>query len=306
MRPEILHLITPQANGFEAMLSPYPNLLRPVILHVNGRTYDILETPDFPTSDPWSLAFRRVLENLEESGYFDGQHVTEFGVGDGRNLIIPKKARSLLGVDIDLWRLEGAKHNIDTHGKKKTPVMLSHSHVIDYLGTLARNDSKIDGRVIMCLPQSPAGGNNADKYQVMDELKPYEQEWGKYGLTLNAGVLSLLRSVATDDLRTVMILSDRVPPHIHQQLFQATGWEVERFFPTEEPVQQDPDTPIAWVGAFDDGERFYEYADGAFYPIPAEEAEQRRQESVDNGTGREGLNVYHHLSIYCLRPKLNN
>ncbi len=212
------------------------------------------------------------------------------------------------GIDVESWRLDAALVNIKNSNRDGALSIPIHAHALEYLDLCKENTETISGRGIMCLPQSPQGENAADRYDVKDGnriseiLGLYDGEWGRYGLTLNAAVLAELKKVAHRDFRQVVILSDRVPEDIRKEMISATGWNIEESFQTDEPIQQDPDTPIGWVTEFDDGERFWGKNGNQYTSISAGDAEERRQASVDQKLGRDALNVYHHLSIYVLAP----
>lgn len=285
-------------------LAQYPVGNNPI--KVNGRVFPHLETLDFPQPDPWSITMRRALAQLREEGAFKGQPVAEFGIGDGRNIReLGEGISEVLGVEIERWRLQVAGVNLVAGpARLGIPVELWRADAVEFLQnfrTITGRD-RISGWVIMCLPQSPEGLNTADKYDGSVTLNPYRNEWDKYGLTLNAATLGSLREVADSSLRVVIILSDRVTPEMRARMISQTGWQVERQFQTPQPIQQDPDTGTRWVSKVDDGQRFYEsVASGQYSPISAIEAERRRLASLASGRGREGLNVYHHLSVYQLR-----
>lgn len=289
-----------------------PNIAEPLTgervgqsaITINGQELPHQETLDFPLSDPWSLNMRRIIAKVRESGGFIGQEVTELGVGDGRNLReLGNKAGKALGVDIEDWRLRVAGVNLVTGpAPLDTTVDLWRGDAVEFLQQLeATGRKRLSGWVIMCLPQSPSGVNFADRYDGLSTLDSYRADWEQSGLTLNAATLSNLRERA-DRLKVLVILSDRVPPQIRAKLLLETGWQVDREFQTPEPIQQDPDTGIDWVSQIDDGKRFYEWVATDYRPISAIEAEKRRLASLDSGTGRERLNVYHHLSVYQLSP----
>lgn len=278
-----------------------PDQVDLTVLEIDGRTIPHLQTVDFPVSDPWSLHLRRVVANLRTRGVFNGISVTELGIGDGRNIReVGLNVAGVFGVDIEGWRVEVASVNL---GTLKPPLELWVGDAVTYLQELKRSKTSIGGWTLMCLPQSPEGLNSADRYDGSSSLDLYRSEWDTSGLTLNAAVLDHLRQVADQSTRVLIILSDRVPEEIKRTLFTQTGWRIERDFRTEQPIQQDPDTGIAWVQRIDDGRRFFERVNGYFEPVTVFEAEQRRKTSLESGLGREALNLYHHLTVYQLIPK---
>lgn len=266
------------------------------------------ETTDFELRDPWSRELRKAIREESARGGFKGKPVTEFGAGDGRNLReIGTDTGPIVAVDVDEWRLVAAAANL-TSDQRDRQIELWHGDAVDYLSAVQTEGKKIAGRAIMCLPQSPAGLNAADKIQPKPNLTQFQPRWGEFGLTLNAAVLTRLSEVATEDLRTMVIVSNRVLDRERAALPKETGWEVERQIEITQ-VQQDPDTPIGWVERFDDGFRFFETVaengDGTKYcPIPAKEAENRRATCLAEGHGRETLNVYHGLTIWRLAPAI--
>lgn len=279
------------------------------ILEVSGGQVQHLETRDFPLTDPWSEYLRKIIAGVRDRGVFNGRLVTEFGVGDGRNLrLLESRPAGMLGIDVESWRVEvaGANFVSDTH-LARIPLELWSGDAVGFLQDCKARRRSLDGWVIMCLPQSPEGINSADRYDGASNLDPYRGDWERSGLTLNAAVLDNLRTVSDRSTRVLIILSDRVPDGIKESLFSQTGWVGEAAYRTEHPIQQDPDTGIAWVQTIiDDGRRFYQQVNGHFEAITAVEAERRRKQSLDSGAGRKELNVYHNLTVYSLRPKLND
>lgn len=292
-----------------------PDITRGPVL-VDGRELILAETADFPRDDPWSRLTRTVIANLAAAGQFDGRNILEAGLGDGRNIFAAGFAGNtsghLIGVELDGWRLELARENLATVGVDHGRVSLHEGDIIDWL-----DDSKdqLTGWAFACLPQAPGNAtiNDADGYQDTDSLAPFRDlPLGKHtvdvhGLTLNAAYLARLRErVQPGDFDALVTLSGRVPEPIVEELFAQTGWQVVERFEAPDLVQQDPDTGVAWVGAFDDGQRFYERrAHEAYTHISAGEAEARRIESLAlfGGSARDVLNVYHGLSVYHLQPE---
>ncbi len=280
---------------------------RPVghsFLEVGGKIVPHLETLDFPKEDPWSLSMRGVIAQVRNEGGFRGQHALELGIGDGRNAQeLGPDVKSVVGVDIESWRLEVAGYNLVTGPARiKSPVELWRGDAVEFLRDLkVIGRDKLEGRVIMCLPQSPDGANATDKYNGSVALNDFRTAYDKYGLTLNAAVLDVLRPIVDKDLVLYAIVSDRVIPQAKQDMFRRTGWQVLREFRTDDPVQQDPRTGVHWVRYVDDGRRFFEKnPDNRFTPISAIEMENRRVESMASGSFREGLNGYHYLTVHEL------
>lgn len=284
---------------------------------VAGREIAFEETADFPREDPWSELTREVIEGLKRDGRFDGQNFFEAGLGDGRNALLALDiageggASRLTGIELDDWRLAAAARNLTVAGVDPDRLNLHQADVVEWLQA---DGHAIRGWSLACLPQAPriATENDADGYQEFHSLDPFHgmtlegRSVDTYGLTLNAAYLTALRRRAEPgDLNALLTLSDRVPPTVLNQLFANTGWEIAEIYPSEEPVQQDPDTGIGWIASFDDGERFHEKdGDGQFAPIPVQVAEARRRSSlVTYGEeARDQLNVYHGLAVYHLQP----
>lgn len=295
----------PGVNGDRFSFSS--DQVSPTTLNVKGRVVPHLETKDFPISDPWSVYLREILGKTRDQGVFTGQPVTEFGIGDGRNVrVLGLHPTSVLGVDVENWRVGVAGANLTTDPDfSKTPLELWSADAVDFLQESKKAGNRINGWVVMCLPQSPDGLNTADKYDRSPLLNDYRRDWEAAGLTLNAAVLDNLRSVVDPNLRALIILSDRVPKEIREELFIRTGWQVEQRYVTEFPIQQDPDTGIGWVAKIDDGQGFYEaVSPDQYFPISAIEAETRRLKSFYSGLGRFDLNVYHHLNVYQVKGKI--
>jgi|SRR3989344_5169888 len=303
-------------------------------------------TDDFKMDiDPWSVFFRKVIRILSRNHLFTNKEVTEFGVGDGRNLeiIIDDEGvpvKKLRGLDIAKDKIKKATSNL-LNFISREQLELEEADVIDYLYNwreqlVAGNKKPLEGVAIMCLPQAPhLNGHEqtiADAYDLNgSRLKQFiSEEWPpdwahhmeQHGLTLNAAVMELLHDVTTEDFRLVLILSNRLPIEVRENMIQQCGWLIEEKYMTADstPVQQDPDTVISWVSenGIDDGRRFFERieipdSDEVVYaPISAEVAETRRllarkkaaEEELRTGQkvdARKFLNVYHHLSIYVVK-----
>lgn len=283
----------------------------PVQLEVGSKRFLWIETHDFPTQDPWSQHTRSVLAKIRLAGGFRGDFF-EAGIGDGRNIAaagVDQDGAKIRGVELDSWRLNIARHNLDTLGIPPSRLDLRVDDVVTHLRGL--QGERLTGWGVACLPQAPGieTHNDADGYDPklasLASVKDMElagHAVDEVGLTLIAAFLKVLNSrVDKRDFNLILTLSDRIPPGIREALFDQTGWESVMEYRTGIPIQQDPDTGISYVHAFDDGQRFYEQtASGDYALIPAIEAEQRRAASELNG-GRESLNVYHHLSVYHLR-----
>lgn len=279
--------------------------VRLTTMEVEGSIFLHQETLDFPKDDPWSKTTREVISQIRREGRFIGQSVTELGIGDGRNIREAGRVGEVLGVDIERWRLGVASNNlIKGSDPLSVPVELWKADAVEFLQEFKQTGrERLSGWVIMCLPQSPSGENAADTYDGLATLSSYRSEWDKYGLSLNAATLDQLRQVASRDLRVLVTLNDRVPFEPKESMFSQTGWSIESQFQTQEPIQQDPDTGIEWVAAVDDGQRFYELTSKGHSPISAIEAERRRLVSLASGEGRDGLNVYHNLTIFELTSR---
>jgi hypothetical protein len=275
------------------------------------------ETVDFPVGDPWSHHMRRIIDAVRIGGGFRGD-LFEGGVGDGRNGLIARGAHipgglnrmgSVIGVDLDGWRVDVARRNFATAGLPTDGLI--EGDVVRYL--LERRDP-LSGSGIACLPQAPMGetvshadgfDSNMDSLQIVRDMTLQGRSIDKYGLKLNGAFLKALREkVEPTDFNLLIILSGRIPSVVREELLDRTNWAVQVEYKTPVPIQQDPDTGIAYVSEYDDGKLFYEQVDGNFEPIPAVEAEYRRGLSLVGG-GRDTLNVYHDLSVYYLTPAVN-
>lgn len=286
-----------------------PDKVRMTQLVVEGRVFPHIQTLDFPLepADPWSTVMRKAIGRIRKEGGFCGREFTELGIGDGRNVReAGESLRSVLGIDIEGWRLQAAGENLITGSVPLgVPVELWQADAVELLANLELTGRKrLSGWVVACLPQSPSGENSADTYDGLISLRDYRSQWDRFGLTLNAAMLDSLRRVANDELRALIILNDRVPAGIQEGMLSGTGWEVQRRFQTHEPIQQDPDTGVEWVVPIDDGQRFFELTVYGYTPISALEAEKRRLTSIASGRGRNSLNVYHHLTVREITPKL--
>lgn len=281
--------------------------------HGHGRV-PWVEAADFPITDPWTTHTRHVLGIIQRQGGFQGDFL-EAGIGDGRNVVAAGVHRSdakIRGIDIDGWRGELAGHNLRTTlGIPDSRLDLQIGDVVSYLNGLS--GERLTGWGVACLPQAPGieTSNDADGYdanmpslgKVKETMKLKGHPVDEVGWTLNAAFLQALRRrVDPRDFNLTLTLSHRVPPEFREELFAQTGWKMVKEYPTDTPIQQDPDTGIHYVNAFDDGQRFSERnPDGTYTFISATEAERRRVLSANNG-GRDSLNVYHGLSVIHLQP----
>lgn len=288
--------------------------LNNVNLEFNGRSFDWSETKDFPINDPWSFHTRGVIQKLSKRGVFQGDFF-EAGVGDGRNVVaagMEKNEFKITGVDLDPWRLELAKKNLKKVGINESRLDLRQGDVISILDEMPSNE-KIKGWGIACLPQAPwiETINHADGYDGLTSLQDARKLMLKdhkvddVGLTLNAAFLNSLRQKADVDFNLLLTLSDRVPEEIKRELFLKTGWRVNEEYRTKEPIQQDPDTGVAFAKSFDDGKCFLEKDNDSYKYISAIEAERRRKACLNSGFGRDSLNVYHYLTVYHLKLNSN-
>jgi len=282
-------------------------------LEIGESSIPWVETADFPITDPWSVHTRNVIRRVRSTGGFAGDFF-EAGIGDARNVVLTgahKHGRNITGVDLDGWRVNLAEQNLARVGIPQERLRLHQADVVAFLQD-TRGEKTINGWGIACLPQAPGveTHNHADGIDStlpslahVKDLKVSGHKADEVGLTLNAAFLDSLRvRVQKDKFNLLLTMSDRVPPNIKKDLFEKTGWEIVEEHRTEKPVQQDPDTGVAFVQNFDDGRRFFQKTETGFYlPISAKTAEARRAESEQNG-GRDALNVHHHISVYHLRP----
>jgi hypothetical protein len=286
-------------------------------LVVGDAKYSWRETTDFPLADPWSEHTRNVIELIGHEGGFRG-NLFEAGVGDGRNIVTARAHEylrtnrgSVIGVDLDSRRLALARQNV-LPLLPEGQLQLYHGDVVQFLHQLPA-DERLTGWGIACLPQAPLQEtvNCADGFDShlasLQEVLPMRLDGGtvdSYGLTLNAAFLKALsEKVDKKDFTLLLTISGRVPSTVRKELYDKTGWSFQDEYPRREPVQQDPDTGIAYVRSFDRGISFTERTmNGRYHPITALEAEKRRVASIQN-RGRESLNVYHDLYVARLVPQ---
>lgn len=308
--------VTNQVTPLDALASAQNVGTRSEI--IDGRRWELRETLDFRWDDPWSELTRTVIADLAENGALTNTTLFEAGAGDARNAFaagIATANLNYLGVELDDWRIGLARENLQTVGVPDERVSLAEGDVVKWLQA---GDDQLEGWGVACLPQAPQGGevamSNADGYdadvaslQGVRDLELGGRNVDQYGLTLNAAFLSELRSrVQEGSFDLLITLSNRIPLEVLNELFEGTGWETQSGTQTEKPIQQDPDTSVEYVQAFDDGMRFYELIDGEPSHITAEEAENRRkvslEESQNTEEARELLNVYHDVTVYHLKP----
>ena len=277
----------------------------PVLELKNGEYAPWEEAIDFKLIDRWSRHFRESLRRIRKKGGFRGDFF-EAGIGDGRNVLaagVHEGDGKIRGVELEGWRLYLTRHNLGTTLEiPESRLELHEGDVVEYLDNL--QGERLTGWGVACLPQAPGieTSNTADGYnpdmlslQNVRDMKLNGHPIDELGLTLNAAFLKALRQkVDANDFNLALTLSGRVPRTLHEELFTQTGWKIVEAYPTEEPIQQDPDTGVDYVKAFDDGRRFYAMnSDDSYREIPAVEAERRRI---------AGLDVYHHLLVYHVRP----
>ncbi len=311
-------------------------------IRVGKEIFPLHATKDFSPDDPWSKGMRTII--FERSPQFRDKPFYEFGIGDARNVLTLIHAGSspsnIVGVELDPWRMEladknlrEANKNLEAAGYEEVPYDLIQADAVEWLRGLGEGKKLLEGNAVLCLPQAPMSGaeNHADGYDG-DNLPKEAQGWNRYGLGLNAAVLSGLSTKVKNGFRTFAMFSGRVPRDVLDKMFDEAGWEVV-YRHDAGMAQQDPDTSVAYTEAFDtynpedpnstalfyelekgEGEFFnpsvfYRLAgDGDLLPISAQEAEERRgkarrEESTKPGAGRSGLNVYHELVVVELQLK---
>jgi hypothetical protein len=310
-------------GGIGSVGTPHPLVYRQI--SIGGQEFTLAETDDFPREDPWSELTCGYIGQLAHSGIdsrdrsnlFAGRNILEAGIGDARNVLatgfhLPGNKAQLIGIELDDWRLEAGRHNLRAVGVADERVSLHQGDVVGWLKQTL-DEPRLRGWGFACLPQAPeeATVNGADGYLKLDTLEgfidlPLGQHTAEtYGLTLNAAYLAGLRERAQlGDFRALVTLSGRVPAEVIKELLGITHWSLETS--VSSTVQQDPDTGIEWVDAFDDGQRFREkLTDGTLGDyITAEVAENRRKQALEQhgDQARNFLNVFHELSVYRLRP----
>ena len=165
----------------------------------------------------------------------------------------------------------------------------------------------------MCLPQAPLPKKTqvgqvigydspADTYH--EELLPeFAQKYNRWGLGLNAAVLGTLVNHVGNYTDVSAVFSGRVPENVIRDMINELGWKVVEVVQTPEPIQQDPDTDIAFVSEYANTtyeDLFYEKNGEKFNPISANEAERRLQLANKK---RDNFNVYHHVAVWHLETK---
>lgn len=265
----------------------------------NGDNRQHVETTDFGLQDPWSLAMREAIARLKTRVWFNGQDIMELGIGDGRNIRFAAHGGGVIaitGVDVEPHRLNAAHHNLSLEvGMDTIPKTFYLGDAVTVLDQLKSRGESISGRVLMCLPQSNGASDSAaDSSQSYDAHAPF-QAWDTFGLKLNAGALMRLAEVATLDTEVLIILSGRIDPGIHSDLFNQTGWKNEEVV-VQRRVRQDYDTDLEWMRERDEANRFF---DSQGYAISIQEA-LRRMSNYDPKSG-EDLDVFHDVYVYRLR-----
>jgi len=285
------------------------------------------ETPDFDTKDPWSILSRAAIEILWTEGAFGGSYF-EGGFGDGRLSvaagIFVKSAlnniETITGVDLDGWRLDLARQNLEQGEIPAGKYHLIENDVIAFIQALPFPNTVLTDYGVACLPQVPIGEtqNHADGIKPTSAILPYVNKQildttaNALGYSLNYALLAELRQKVEPDFNLLLTLSGRIPLQYRNEMYQRTGWTVVRRFRTEEPILQDIDTGITHTIPFDDGRRFYEKgSNGIFSPISAQEAERRRAMEekrlrIPNLKKKYAQhNVFHHVSVDVLQPVLS-
>ena len=89
----------------------------------------------------------------------------------------------------------------------------------------------------------------ADTYH--EELLPeFAQKYNRWGLGLNAAVLGTLVNHVGNYTDVSAVFSGRVPENVIRDMINELGWKVVEVVQTPEPIQQDPDTDIAFVSEY--------------------------------------------------------
>ncbi|MBI4973328.1 hypothetical protein HZC27_01830 [Candidatus Roizmanbacteria bacterium] len=277
---------------------------------------DLITTFDFTDVDPW---FRLLADyNEAHPKQFTGRTYLELGIGGGlqavaaltgleKRLDLPPITK-ITGIDIDAWRLNIAAQNLDRFSR--TPYTLYQGDAVRWIEE--QQEKIIDTAAIMCLPQAPlpksatlrdGHDSTADTYH--EELLPkFAQKYNRWGLGLNAAVLGALIKHVGNNTDVSAVFSGRVPENVIRDMVYELGWKIVNVVQTAEPIQQDPDTDISYVGKYAEEsyeDLFYEKLPGGkFGPIQADEAE-RRLRLADKS--RDNFNVYHHVAVWHLEPK---
>ncbi len=291
-----------------------------VLLHPNNPATRIITAEAFRPEDPWSKHKREKMRL--NAHLFSGKRFIELGGGDGKNGVeiihdleqarLPQ-ITGIESIDIAYSVLPAAERNFQDHAKPR-----GIPHVIFSIKAnewIERQKTINDAVVVMCLPQAPLNTNNptgttsvADVYNttgIPEQYLPYDT----YGLALNAATLGELWGKTGRNVFVFILFSGRVPQPITENMIADLGWEISAKHVTENPVQQDPKTSVAYTLPYAPNYElvqplFWEQsASGAFVPISAAEADQRQSQQFDTGFGRINFNVHHDLIEYILVKK---
>jgi len=276
------------------------------MLGINTQTsINHIEMTEFPIADPWSQLMQQATRRLAEAGGCDYKTLLGLGIGDGRNERIAANIvnsrgahlEGIIGVDIDSRKLALALKNLHNDNfdglLKKGSIRLYEGDATTFLNSWNNHQDKpFSGVAFMCLPQTKGMGTSSDVVNADESHKPFEQDWDKYGLSLNAATLSSLRNIASDEATTLLVLSGRLPEKIRKKLINDTGWQINDSINGR--VKQDKDTPLDWMlelKDMDDGTLFY---DEQGQSLPITEAINRHN---------QGLPIYHDVYVYQIQPK---
>jgi len=291
--------------------------------HALRRLTHYIDNPNFPDSDFWARFFVSfVMEQAYTNRFFENQDVTEIGLGNGRMIIsfvkMGARPNSVTGLEVDPKIIPAARFNLAQElDHRNIQYRIIETDAVQYfhdrlVAIEAGNQSLISGRGIMCLPQSFHPENDlADGYRLTPLLKPFAKKYGKYALALNAAVLDYAFKTTDADFQMLLILSGRVDWRNREKIITDAGWEiVDRV--KSIPIQQDYNTNIEYVRAYDDGKRFWEKfinekGEADYRNISAEVAVQRQVEirkKIQNGEAvdiEEDFNVYIELMAYRVK-----
>ena len=252
MLPKLVEVVIPNSD-FELQKSLIPYAVGYLGIGTDSLSHALVE--DFLPTDPWSDFYQKAVVGLANTGLFNDQTVFEIGMGDGRLSRLAVAAsnkkgfsvKEIIGVDVTKPRLALAHHNLKDLG---VPVQLIQGDAIDSLEAWEElGNEQFSGVALICLPQVPRQEDKdagADVYDGRPSHNLFVETWEKYGLTLNAGVLTRLSEKSTKDAQSLLVLSGRLPKNIREQLISETGWNSKGIV-TQGRVKQDLDTPLDWM-----------------------------------------------------------
>lgn len=250
----------------------------------------------FLPSDPWGVAFREALAQLD----FNGRRVLDAGCGSGISslqVLLQSQPRAMYLNDASERVVAVARENI-ARFNGHVPVEFLPGDIVDVLANWA--DEPLDC-IIGCVPQVPARGDDLAKgdtlaHEYDDARHPEFREWG---LGLIHDLKAAAKKALSPDGKLVLVHSGRVPASVRRQLDEAVGFRETRVV-RQAMVKHHYGTPLSYLAGVREPVLFRDIA--GTEPIAPEEAEVLRQSYICGCIGHEEFTVHHSVLVVESMP----